>query len=98
MTRHIKMKYINTNGNQKTEIYAYLSRRSLMRLIGWSTFGLGLGISACDLSNADSAPTTKIKKESKMKSTQSNPTIETRIPPIDAAAPAETSTATFALG
>ena len=92
------MKCIHTNGNQKTEIYTYLSRRSLMKLIGLSTFGMGLGISACDLSNADSAPTAKIKRESKMKSTQSNATIETRIPPIDAAAPAETSTATFALG
>ena len=92
------MKYINANGDQKTEIYTYLSRRSLMKLIGWSTFGLGLGISACDLSNADSAPTAKIKKGSKMESTKSNATIKTRIPTIDAAAPAETSMATFALG
>ena len=92
------MKPIHANGHQKTEIYTYLSRRSLMKLIGVSIFGMGLGISACDLSNADSAPTAKIKRESKMKSTQSNATIETRIPPIDAAAPTETSTATFALG
>ena len=92
------MKPIHANGNQKTELYTYLSRRSLMKLIGLSTFGMGLGISACDLSNADSAPTSKIKRESKMKTTQSDATIETRIPPIDAAAPAETSTATFALG
>jgi hypothetical protein len=92
------MKPIHANGHQETEIYTYLSRRSLMKLIGVSIFGMGLGISACDLSNADSAPTAKIKRESKMKSTQSNATIETRIPPIDAAAPAETSTATFALG
>ena len=91
------MKCIHTNGNQKTEIYTYLSRRSLMKLIGVSIFGMGLGISACDLSNADSEPTAKIKRKSKMKSTQSNAAIETRIPPIDAAAPAETSTATFAL-
>ena len=92
------MKPIHANGHQMTEIYTYLSRRSLMKLIGLSTFGMGLGISACNLSNADSAPTAKIKKENKMKSTQSDATIETRIPPIDAAAPAETSTATFALG
>ena len=92
------MKPIHANGHQETEIYTYLSRRSLMKLIGVSIFGMGLGISACDLSNADSAPTAKIKRESKMKSTQSNATIETRIPPIDAAAPAETSTAIFALG
>jgi hypothetical protein len=92
------MKCIHTNGNQKTEIHTYLSRRSLIKLIALSTFGMGLGISACDLSNADSAPTAKIKKENKMKSTQSDATIETRIPPIDAAVPAEASTATFALG
>ena len=89
---------MSTNGNQKTEIHTYLSRRSLMKLIGLSAFGIGLWISACDHSSADSAPTAEIKKESKMESTQSNATIETRIPPIDTAAPAETSTATFALG
>jgi hypothetical protein len=92
------MNCISTNGNQKTEIHTYLSRRSLMKLIGLSTLGMGLGISAWDLSNADSAPTAEINKESEMESTQSNATIETRIPPIDTAAPAEESTATFALG
>ena len=90
------MKYINTNGNQKTAIYSYLSRRSLMKLIGLSAIGMGLGISACDHSNADSAATTEIKKGSKMESSKS--TIKTRIPTVDAAAPAETRTATFALG
>ena len=89
---------MSTNGNQKTEIHTYLSRRSLMKLIGLSAFGVGLWISACDHSNADSAPTAKIKKGSKMESTKSNATIKTRIPTIDAAAPAETSMATFALG
>jgi hypothetical protein len=92
------MNWIYTNGNQKTELYTYLSRRSLMKLIGLSAFGMGLGISACNLSNPDSAPTAEIKEESKMESTQSNATSETRIPPKDAAATAETSTATFALG
>ncbi len=92
------MNCIYTKGNQKTEIYTYLSRRSLMKLIGLSTFGMGLWISACDHSNADFAPRAEIKKGSNMESTKSNVTIKTRIPPIDAAAPAETSTATFALG
>jgi len=90
------MKCINANGDQETEIYTYLSRRSLMKLIGLSAFGMGLWISACDHSNADSAPTAEIKKESKMESTKS--TIKTRIPPLDATAPAETKTATFSLG
>jgi hypothetical protein len=92
------MKPIHANGDQETETYTYLSRRSLMKLIGLSTFGMGLWISACDHSSADSAPTAEIKEKSKMESTKSNATIETRIPTLDAAAPAETSTATFALG
>ncbi len=56
------MKCINANGNQETEIYTYLSRRSLMKLIGLSTFGMGLWISACDHSSADSAPSAEIKE------------------------------------
>ena len=92
------MKCINANGHQETEIYTYLSRRSLMKLIGLSALGMGLWISACDHSNAGSAPSAEIQKGSKMESTKSNATIKTRIPAIDAAARAETRTATFALG
>jgi len=92
------MKPIHANGHQETETDTYLSRRSLMKLIGLSAFGMGLWISACDHSNADSAPTAEIKEKSKMESTKSNATNETRIPTLDAAAPAETRTATFALG
>jgi hypothetical protein len=87
------MKPIHANDHQETEIHTYLSRRSLMKLIGLSAFVMGLWISACDHSNADSAPTAEIKKGSKMEST-----IKTGIPTIDAAAPAKASTATFALG
>ena len=92
------MKPIHPNGDQETKINTYLSRRSLMKLIGLSAFGMGLWISACDHSNADSAAAAKIKKGSKMEPTKSNATIKTRIPAIDSAAPAETRTATFALG
>ena len=95
---YVDMKCIYASGRQETEIYTYLSRRSLMKLISLSAFGVGLWISACDHSNADSAPTAEIKKGSKMESTKSNATIKTRIPAIDAAAPTETRTATFALG
>jgi len=90
------MKCISAHRNQKTEIHTYLSRRSLIKLIGLSAIGMGFGISACDHSNADSAAATEIKKGSKMESSTS--TIKTRIPTLDAAAPAETRTATFALG
>ena len=89
------MKPIHTNGDQKKGIYACLFRRSLTKLIVLSVFGMGFWISACDHSNADSAPSSEIKKGSKM---ESNSTIKTRIPTMDAAAPAETRTATFALG
>ena len=92
------MKPIQANGHQETETDTYLSRRSLMKLLGLSTFGMGLWISGCDHSSADSALKLEVKKEGKMESTKSNATIETRIPTIDAAAPAETRTATFALG
>jgi len=92
------MECINANGHQETEIHTYLSRRRLMKLIGLSTLGMGPWISACDHGNADSAPTAEIKKGSKMESTNSNATVKTRIPTIDTAAPAETRTATFALG
>jgi hypothetical protein len=86
------------NNEHKTEIYTYLSRRTLVKWIGLSTFGLGFWIHACDHSKADSTPTPGMKKENKMKSIKSGKALETRIPPIDAGAPSETETATFALG
>jgi len=92
------MKPIYKNGDQETKIYTYLPRRSVMKLLGLSAFGMGLWISGCNQSNADSKQTLEVKKESKMESTESIATIEKRLPAIDAAAPAETRTATFALG
>ena len=92
------MKPVNLNGDKETKIYTYLSRRSLMKLLGISTFGMGLWISGCNQSNADSALTRKVKKEGKMESTKSIATIQKRLPALDAAAPAETRTASFALG
>ncbi len=55
------MKCINANGDQETEIYTYMSRRCLMKLIGLSAIGMGLWISACDHSGADSAPTRRCR-------------------------------------
>ena len=92
------MKPIHPNSDQEIKIYTYLSRRSLMKLLGLSTCGMGLWISGCDHSNADSALTRKVKKEDKMESTKSIATIQKMLPSLDAAAPAETRTATFALG
>jgi hypothetical protein len=92
------MKPIHKNSDQETKIYTYLSRRSLMKLLGTSTFGMGLWISGCNQTNADSALTGKVKKEGKMESTNSIAPIQKKLPALDAAAPAETRTATFALG
>ena len=92
------MKPIHTNGDQKTKIHTYMCRRSVMKLLGLSTFGMGLWISGCNQSNADSALTMEVKKEGKMESTKSIATIQKRLPSMDATAPAETRTATFALG
>ena len=92
------MECTNTSSDQETAIYTYLTRRNLMKLIGLTTFGMGLWTIACNHSGADSAPTGEIKRGSKMESAISNSNIKTGIPDIDAAAPAETLTATFALG
>ena len=92
------MKSVYPSSDEETKIHTYLSRRSVMKLLGLSTFGMGLGISGCDHSNADSALTRKVKKEGKMESTKSIATTQKRLPSLDAAAPAETRTATFALG
>ena len=94
----LKMKPNHKYSDQETKIYTYLSRRSLMKLLGISTFGMGLWISGCNQSNADSALTRKVKKEGKMESTKSIATTQKRLPSLDATAPAETRTASFALG
>ena len=86
------------NGDQENKIYTYLSRRSMMKLLGLSTFSMGLLISGCNQTNADSALTAKVKKEGKMESTKSMATTQKKRPALDAASPAETRTATFALG
>ena len=92
------MKLVNSNGDQNIKIHTDLPRRSLMKLLILLTFGMGLWISGCDHSNADSALKMEVKKEGKMESTKSIATIQKRLPSLDAAAPAETRTATFALG
>jgi hypothetical protein len=92
------MKPFHKNGDQETKIYAYLPRRSVMKLLGLSAFGMGLWISGCNQSNADSTQTLEVKKEGKMESTKSIAIIQNKLPSLDTAAPAETRTATFALG
>ena len=92
------MKCFQANGDKQIEVYTYLNRRSLVKLICLSSFAMGFLTSACDYSNANPAFKTKTKQGIKMKSEKLNSTIRTRIPPIDAESPADTQTATFALG
>ena len=92
------MKSVNSNVDQDTKIYTYLSRRSLMKWIGLSTFGMGVWMSGCDHRSTDSALTMDVKKETKMESIATIGKKSTIRPSLDAAAPAETKTATFALG
>jgi hypothetical protein len=92
------MRPVNSNGDRDTNIYTYLSRRSLMNLIGLSTFGMGLWMSGCDHRSTDSALTTDVKKEDNMESVVTIKTSKTSLPSLDTAAPAVTKTATFALG
>ena len=92
------MKSVDSNGDHDTRTYTYLSRRSVMKLIGLSTFGMGLWMSGCDHRSADSALTVDVKKESNMESIATTETSNTIRPSLDDAAPAETQTATFALG
>ena len=92
------MKSIHPNSDRKIKIRTDPTRHSLMKLLVLLSFGTGLWFSGCDHRNADSALTMKVKKEGKMESTTATATIQKRLPSLDAAAPAETSTATFALG
>ena len=92
------MNDINPNSDQQSEKKTHLFRRSLMQLIILSILGMGLWINGCDYSNAGSVNTLKSGKENNMETLESSSTIKPRIPPIDAALPAEIKTATFALG
>ena len=69
-----------------------------MKLIGLSTFGMGLWMSGCDRRSADSALTMDVKKEGNMESIATIETSNTSRPSLDDVAPAKTKTATFALG
>ena len=59
---------------------------------------MGFALAGCDFGNVDAAAEINSKEESKMESIQSATTIQTKIPPIDAAAFPEFETATFAMG
>ena len=92
------MKRIKSAGNRPTGSYDAANRWKHRMLLCLAAIGVGLTISACDFRKVDATAETTSKKESNMESIQAAPTIQNKIPPIDAAAVAETATATFALG
>jgi hypothetical protein len=92
------MKYLKSAGDQPTEIYTFINRRSLMKLFCLAGINLGFAIGACDFRKVDPPAQTNSKKESSMESIQSAQSIQNKIPLIDTAIALETETATFALG
>ena len=69
-----------------------------MKLLCLAVIGMGLAIGGCDFHKVDASADTSSIKEGNMESTQSTTTVQSKIPPLDAAALPETETATFALG
>jgi len=80
------------------ENHPYINRHNLMKLVSITVLFLSFAISACDFGKVEASAEINSKKESNMESIQSATTIQTKIPPIDAAAFPEFETATFAMG
>jgi len=92
------MKTDNAAADQQTEFNLFANRRNLLKLIRLGFIFMGLALAGCDSGNVDAAAEINAKEESNMESIQSATTIQTKIPPIDAAAFPEFETATFAMG
>ena len=92
------MKTFKPAGDQPTEIYTFINRRNLMKLLCLSALSMGFAMGGCDFHQVDASAETNSKKESNMETIQSTTTIQYKIPPIDAAALTEIETATFAMG
>jgi hypothetical protein len=80
------------------ENHPYINRHNLMKPLSITVLFLSFAISACDFGKVEASAEINSKKESNMESIQSATTIQTKIPPIDAAAFPEFETATFAMG
>ena len=92
------MKYNKPAGDRPTEIYTFIHRRKLIRLLCLAAVCLGFALGGCDLRKVDASAETNSKKESNMEAIQTTTTNQHQIPPIDAAVLPDTETATFALG
>jgi len=81
-----------------TDFNLFADRRNLLKLICLGSIFMGFALAGCDFGNVDAAAEINAKEKSNMESIQSATTIQTKIPPIDAAAFPEFETATFAMG
>ncbi|MCP4629629.1 MAG: hypothetical protein GY850_39905 [bacterium] len=59
---------------------------------------MGFVLGGCDFDKVEAQTETNSKEGNRMESIQTSPTIQNKIPPIDAAVSTETATATFAMG
>jgi len=69
-----------------------------MRWVYLAAIFISLAAGGCDFRKIDASEKASNKKERSMESTQTETTIQNKIPPIDAAVSPETEIATFALG
>ena len=92
------MRYSPPAGYQPGEIHTLIHRRRLLQWLSLAAICISLAAGACDFRKVDASEKNNNKKESSMESTQTETTIQNKIPPIDAAVSPETETATFALG
>jgi hypothetical protein len=91
-----RKKASNTTTNEPT----VLSRRSFIKEIGIASVGCALFLSPWNLyaRNSNNTRLEKIQENKTMRLAQQSTATDRTIPPIDAAAPAKTETATFAMG
>lgn len=75
-----------------------LSRRSFMKEMGLASLGCALFLSPWNLTVRNTFGTIQIQESKTMRLAQQSTIADRSIPPIDAAAPAVTETATFAMG
>lgn len=92
------MKITKTAGNQPPEFNPFAKRREPLKLIVWGLILLGFVLSGCDFGNVEAAAPAASKEDSNMQTINPATTVQTIIPPIDAAVVSETETATFAMG
>ena len=92
------MNFLDITGDQRSKTYAFMNRRSLLKLICMAGLGPGLLINACDRRSVDPPQNSAATENNKMESAKATSNILQQIPPLDVSQPQEIKTATFALG